>query len=221
MSKSDIEISYGIPFLMGCAKNVLTQPKEKRGPRVFLIDKHQIAKKKKEMRANEGPKVSSNDIITAGVCQANRGADVFVFTENVRGVVDGIPRNVGGNYFWEVPVRRKDSIRPEALREVIQRQQHEGSGDAESGALDKETNLSPWPFLCGRVARVTSLASITESIVYEDIKTICTMPSMSFMKHIPLDVAVIFRYSKACWGVLHNSYEFDTNSTLLEDAVVE
>jgi hypothetical protein len=128
---------------------------------------------------------------------------------------------VGGNYFWEVPVRRKDSIRPEALREVIQRQQHEGSGDAESGALDKETNLSPWPFLCGRVARVTSLASITESIVYEDIKTICTMPSMSFMKHIPLDVAVIFRYSKACWGVLHNSYEFDTNSTLLEDAVVE
>ncbi|KAL3905690.1 MAG: hypothetical protein SGARI_004338, partial [Bacillariaceae sp.] len=83
LSETDVETSYGSPFMMGCVKNVLTQKKERRQPRVFLVDKNEIAKIKQRMRANDGPKVSNNDIITAGVCQANKGAEMFVFTENV------------------------------------------------------------------------------------------------------------------------------------------
>ncbi|KAG7343859.1 hypothetical protein IV203_021867 [Nitzschia inconspicua] len=183
-SDCDIEISYGTPFLLGCVKNVVTQY-GRRKPSVFLIDKNKISTLKRKFRedakgndysaaatATATAPVSSNDVITSGLCQANVGADLFVFTENVRALVDDIPRNAGGNFLWEIPVRREVCVQPERLRGFIQAQQQQYQH-----MDDKQTQQLPWrPFLCGTVARVTSLASITESIVYKDVKTIFHSP---------------------------------------------
>lgn len=205
-TQREIDISYGAPFLLGCVKNVLTS---RRSPTVFLLDKNKINAKKRQLREETGSvDISSNDVITAGICEANGSSDVFIFTENVREVVDGVPRNAGGNYLWEIPVPRGVSKRPESLRKAVKA----------SGYRDEELPLQP--FLCGRVGRVTSLASITTGVVYEGMEMICSVPSLTFMKDIPLDVAVIFRFNRQFWGVLHNTAKFKV-AGLLEDALVD
>jgi hypothetical protein len=82
------------------------------------------------------------------------------------------------------------------------------------------TNQLPlWPFVCGRVGRITSLASITETIIYKGTAIVCTIvPLVSFIAQIPLDVCVVFRYDKDHWGVLHNFAQFKV-SGLLADLV--
>jgi hypothetical protein len=68
----------------------------------------------------------------------------------------------------------------------------------------KTDHLPIEPFVCGRVGRITSLASITEKTVLKGTTIVCTLPFLSFIKEIPMDVAVIFRFSNDYWGVLHN-----------------
>jgi hypothetical protein len=204
-TEREIDISYGAPFVLGTLKNFFTS---RRTPNVFLLDKSKINAKKRQLKDETGNRdISSNDVITAGICEAVGSSDIFIFTESVRGLVEGVPRNAGGNFHWEIPVPRDVIVRPDLLRKVVKA----------CGYRDKELPLQP--FLCGRVGRITSLASITEGIVYEGTKMICSIPSFS-LKDIPLDVAVIFRFNRQFWGVLHNSAEFKV-SGLLEDAIVD
>ena len=198
----DVEISYGAPFMMGALKNVLTVRNRKAA--MFLLNKNDIGTKKRELREKLGQNdISANDIITAALCRANGSSDIFVFTENIRGIVDGVPRNAAGNFFWEVPVAREVCIKPEELRKKV-------LSECKTDALDI------MPFLCGRVGRVTSLATIATNVVYGETKIVCTVPFASFIKDIPLDVSVIFRFNRQYWGILHNFANFNMTG-MLED----
>ena len=198
MSKRDVFNFYGPPFMLGCTKNILTQ---KREPQFILLDKHKVTAVTRAMRAELGSKdISTNDVITSALCQSNPGADVFCFTESVRGVEGtNVPKSAGGNFFWEIPVPRSVCSEPDRLRKV--------TASHQSGY---DTNKLPLkPFLCGRHARITSLASVTKNVVYDGVDTVAVVPFCSSLKAIPLDIAMIFRFNRECWGILHNFAEFE------------
>jgi hypothetical protein len=208
MSKRDIFIYYGPPFLMGAARNILTQ---KREPQLFLVDKQKVSVAKKTQRDKlENKNISSNDIITAALCQSNPSADIFIFTESVRGIDPKVPINAGGNFIWEIPVPRDVCSKPDQLRKVIVSHQN-----------GYETNHLPlMPFISGRHARVSSLASVTENVLYNGVKTVAVLPFGNYLTEIPLDVALIFRFNRDCWGIIHNFVDLKP-SDLLQDIMKE
>jgi len=112
----------------------------------------------------------------------------------------------GGNFLCEIPVSRRTAMQPERLRQVVSRH-----GEYAPNALPAR------PFYCGRVGRITSLASIAETVLYDGTTVVCTVPLASFIGEIPMDVAVIFRYDKQHWGILHNFAEFDRGAKLMAE----
>jgi hypothetical protein len=210
-SNRDVQIAYGAPFLLGALKNVLLE-RQHRQASYILLDKLAVNAVKRVLRQErQRNDISSNDVITAALCQGNRATDVFVFTENMRGKLPGIPVGAAGNFLWEVPVPREICSQPDRLRTAV----------ATINGHGYQTNELPLqPFVCGRVGRVTSLASIAENVLFDGVETVCTLPFASFLADIPLDVAVIFRFNKQYWAVLHNFAELNMNG-LLQDAQVE
>lgn len=205
-SPRDIEVSYGGPFMCGLLKNFFTL--SLRHQNILLLCKDKVNRKKRELRAASGSNdVSSNDIITAALCEANQSTDIFVFTENIRGIKQGVPRHAGGNFIWEVPVSRLACANPLEVRASVS-----------NGGYYKTGELPLQPFLCGKVGRLTSLATITEKVMFKGTEVVCQLPFLSFIKELPLDVAVIFRFSDRYWGVLHNFSQFQM-SGMLSDIV--
>jgi hypothetical protein len=114
-SPRDVEISYGAPFILGLLKNIPSM--KYRRQNIILLPKKRISQLKRELRQTlDCPDLSSNDLITAALCEANRSSDIFVFTENARDTKEGIPRNAGGNLFWEIPVSRECCAQPDKFR---------------------------------------------------------------------------------------------------------
>ncbi len=209
-SPRDVEKSYGLPFLCGLLKNFPTLTS--RNQNILLLCKKKVSQKRREYRFNGtesfncNEPISSNDIITAALCEANESSDIFVFTENIRGLKEGIPRNASGNFFWEVPVSRVAcAANPLQVRLSVA-----------NGGYYPTDELPLQPFLCGRVGRLTSLATITHTISYPGTETICQLPFISFLQEIPLDVAIIFRFNNLYWGVLHNFAQFRLTGLLSE-----
>jgi hypothetical protein len=64
---------------------------------------------------------------------------------------------------------------------------------------------------------MTSLASITEKVHYEGTEIVFQLPYLSFIKELPLDVAVIFRFNDSYWGVLHNFAKYEISGSFLEE----
>jgi hypothetical protein len=201
-SARDAFIAYGAPFFVGCLKNILTLQRQRK-TQIILLEKRAVSQEKRRLRIQLNcTDISSNDVITAALCQANGSSDIFVFTESVRGKL--VPMAAAGNFLWEIPVSREVCSHPEKLRKAVVQ--------SKSGSFASD-RLPPRPFLCGRVGRVTSLASVSEKLVCKDgnenVEILCTVPYLSFVSEIPVDVAVIFRFSNDFWGVLHNFAQYD------------
>jgi hypothetical protein len=196
-SQRDVDVAYGLPFLVGLIKNaVLTF--HKRKPAVMLLDKDKVKIEKMRMRKQlNSTSISSNDVVSLALCEANDDVDIFIFTENARDNL-GVPRNAGGNFFWEIPFSSRAAVLdPHYFRDSVIRR-----------TFYPTDQLPIQPFLCGRVGRLTSLATVTEQLVYDDVETLCTVPIKDFLQTIPMDVALIFRYNKQYLGVLHNFVQF-------------
>ena len=149
--------------------------------------------------------------ITAALGQANQSSDVFVFTENARSDGEGIHHNAAGNILVEIPVSRETGSQPEKLRQaVVSSQNHQYR-------YDNGKRLPLKPFVNGRVGRITSLATIPANLVYNGVEQLCTIPYLSFLEKIPLDTALIFRFNRQYWGVLHNFAEFDKTVGMLNE----
>jgi hypothetical protein len=193
LSWRDIEVSYGLPFFIGLVKNAILTF-QKRKPSILLLDKSKVKLEKLRLRELlNSTSISSNDVVSLALCQSNPDVDIFVFTENARDD-DRIPRNAGGNFYWEIPFSSQAALSdPRHFRSSVEHQ-----ASYPSGQLPIE------PFLNGRVGRLTSLATVSEQLNYEGVETLCTLPVKSFLRTIPMDVAMIFRFNKRCLGVLHN-----------------
>jgi hypothetical protein len=214
----DAAVTYGPAMMAGALFNFPLLPLRKA--EILLLKKEKVNVQRRALRAAcNTTDISGNDIITAAVCEACQSSDLFFFTENARRQQKGggagdpttllppPPIMAGGNFLHEIPVSRETAIHPQLLRKVIQ----DGHGEYSH----KPNALPVAPFLFGRVGRVTSLASIAENVLYDDTTVVCTLPLASFIQQIPLDVAMIFRYDKHHWGVLHNFQQFNKKAKLL------
>lgn len=150
----------------------------KRKCQYILLSKDKIARKKRSLN------VSANDIIMSCLCEMCGSSDIFAFDKSVRGIKDGVPKGAAGNFFIEIPFDVENGKDPSAIHKI--------GKDGYFG-----TNSIPLlPFLNGRVGRITSLASITHQANFPGSDVVCQFPSASFIKDLPLDVAVIFRFDK-------------------------
>ena len=227
-SPHDIECMYGAPFMLGAAQNiikqeVLKQKSSQRTANVLFFDKHKVNNKKKQLRVElDCPDLSANDVITAALCQSGASSDMFVFTENVRGSHKtnsdgGIPHNAAGNFLVEIPVDKQTASNPDLLRRaIVEQQEQQNQSDSLKRREAKATKLPAKPFLDGKVARITSLATIPASLVYDGTEQLCTVPYLSFLSKLPLDTAMIFRFNAQYWGVLHNFAMLEPSPLLKE-----
>lgn len=246
-TKREITISYGPPFLIGLFKNVLSRifsgQSYVRTASILLLDKQKTSHIKQQWRhLYPQIKSSSNDVLTAAICRANLDTDIFVFTENARGKrshpssvnnkntineprapttdvnqttatsVVIPPITAGGNFLVEIPIPKTVAAEdPVTFRTTVQSQSYYDLND---------NRLPLQPFVCGKVGRLTSLATISEQLVYNGMTQICTIPMTSFVETIPMDVALIFRFNKDYWGVLHNFERINMTSPLLQEILV-
>jgi hypothetical protein len=210
-SRRDVDVAYGLTFLVGLIKNaILTLSRRK--PTIVLLDKDKVRMEKVQMRKLRNcTSLSSNDVVSLALCEANGHSDVYIFTENARDGIE-IPINAGGNFFWEIPFSGRDAVAdPRGFREVVESKRPNYATD----------RLPVQPFLCGRVGRLTSLATVvSEPIVFGDVQTVCTFPVTAFLQDIPMDIALIFRYNRQYLGVLHNFVSLDCRRCSLLDSIM-
>ncbi len=193
-SKKDYERSYCGPFGWGVFKNIRTLGKRKC--EYLLLNKDKISKKKKELqKSTENKRISSNDIIMSAICEMCGSSDVFAFDRSVRRIKEGVDKHDAGNFFWEIPFDREAGTKPSVIRNIL---------TSDSGTYYGSDEVPLMPFLNGRVGRITSLASITHQTTFPGSQVICQFPSASFIRDLPLDVAVIFRFDEENFGIMHN-----------------
>eukprot|EP01083_Nonionella_stella_P042200 114134_1 len=106
---------------------------------------------------------------------------------------EGVSKSSAGNFFIEIPFERSKGKNPVEIRKIM---------SSKTGSYFDTNGVPLLPFLNGRVGRITSLASITHQANFPGSETMCMFPSASFIKDLPLDVAVIFRFDKDHFGIM-------------------
>jgi hypothetical protein len=238
----DVWVSYGPPFWFGVVKNIFEgiarQPKpvrpmsqqqqqlpKLRDAHFLLIDKRKLKDEKGRLRRlYNHPHISSNDVLTAAICESCTSSDVFIYTADTRHHhqqpapqpqqsppqsqpptqenKQPEPQKAGpgwfvcGNYHYEIPVSRRTVTNPSSFRQVM-----EGHTPPQEYRPD---TVPVGPYLLGRVGRVTSIATIAESFLHDGLSTVCAVPLETFFHPMPLDVAMIFRFNNDCFGIVHN-----------------
>ena len=115
-------------------------------------------------------------------------------------------KNLGGNLYIEVPFPRKYGCDPNNIYHILKEGQYY--------ATDK---LPTFPFLVGRVGRITScVAPLAKEFNFAGTKTICHSPPLAFLNTCPFDCAVIFSMDKEHLGVMHNFFEVNKKGLLTE-----
>jgi hypothetical protein len=210
-SSKDAEIMYGFPFILGLLRNFYHIRKQKKG--YLLLSKKKILEKKKEFVSIFHGNVSTNDIITTALCEANLSTDIFAFTMNMR----SLHCNYGGNFHNEVPFAKKAVLsynnstsqshaNPRAFREMLKR-----------GFYYNTDEVPACPFVLGTVGRISSLATIQKLILNKDMKLICHSMLSSFVSNVPMDTAFISLMDDDCFVVLHNFRDINVKSGLLRE----
>jgi hypothetical protein len=204
LSKRDVVRLYGLPFLFGIASHLPTMRLRKK--EILLLSREKIKRKKEKLKAKgycEG--ITSNEIITAALCDANRSTDIFAFTRSMRGVTPGLGLRDGGNLHCEIPFQRCAGRNPLVIKDMIER-----------GKYFEPNEIPVWESLMGRVGRITNCIAPTNKISFGGCKPICFCPAKSFLNLTPLDTAIIFRADKDHYAVMHN-FQKMTDSQQLSD----
>ena len=207
-SKADVQKAYGVSFLLGLLRNVWNIDAHAKD--YIVLSKDKIEKKKKELvDKSQHSHLSSNDIITAALCEANGSSDLFCFTMNMR--FQPHCRHFGFNFHNEVPFPSKvAAANPNAFRSILKQ-----------GYYYDTDKLPTWPFVAGRVGRVSSLASVQHVIASKDTKVLFHGMLASYVQNVPLDCAFITSMNDDKFLVIHNFREINTKSGLLHDILID
>ena len=196
---------YGLPFIVGVSKNLWTIPNREQN--YLSLSRAKINAKRKELSSEGDPPLSSNDIIMAALCGANRSSEIFAFTK--RSTKDLHNKECqGGNLYVEVPFPREVGSDPNQFRAL-----------SKNGFYYDQDELPITPSFEGRVGRITScVAPLSVHMLFggEASETICQAPPHEFVHMTPFDSAVIFTQDGEHIGVLHNFADIDTSGLLQE-----
>jgi len=208
LSRRDLERLYGIPFILGLATHMPVMPFRKQ--RVLLLSEDKVKEKKKELKEKGYKGMTSNSIITAALCDANRSTDIFAMTRSMRGITPGLGLRDGGNLHCEIPFQRCAGRNPLVIQDIV-----------EKGKYFEPGEVPFWSSVTGKVGRISNCVVPMNHMSFGGCQPICYCPAKSFLDFTPLDTAVIFRVSKGQDAVLHNFQNMKTsgmlNDLLLED----
>mmetsp|Transcript_17356 Transcript_17356/g.20076 ORF Transcript_17356/g.20076 Transcript_17356/m.20076 type:complete len:483 (-) Transcript_17356:76-1524(-) len=208
-SSRDTQRMYGFPFFLGLLRNFWNIRKQKKG--YLLLSKKKIEEKKKELSAVGHGRISSNDIITTALCEANLATDIFAFTMNMR----SLHCKFGGNFHNEVPFPKnavlsksnddKNIANPMAFRNILKK-----------GYFYERNQIPLCPSMLGTVGRISSLATIQKLILKDDMKVLCHTMLSSFVANVPMDTAFISSMDDNFFVVLHNFRDMKEESLLTQ-----
>ena len=206
LTTRDLERLYGLPFLVGIASHVPTMPFRKK--EYLLLDEKKIKQTKADYKAKGCTAVSSNDIITAALCDAARSTDIFALTRSMRGVTHGLGLRDGGNLHCEIPFQRCAGRNPLVIKDIL-----------EKGNYFEPDEVPIWESITGRVGRISNCVAPMNRMSFGGCTPICYCPSKSFLDFTPLDTAIIFRVAKGQDAVLHN-FQKMSDSKMLNDLLL-
>jgi hypothetical protein len=202
-SKRDIARAYGLPFFVGILLHLPFMFQRKK--EYMLLSRDKVKAKTDEYNAKGGEHVSSNDVMTAALCDANRSSDIFAFTRSMRGVTPGLHANTGGNLHCEVSFQRCAGRNPHFIRDMLKKGRYFEPGE-----------FPLFESLTGRIGRITNCVVPSRQCSYGGATTVCYSPPEAFLDFCPMDTAIIFRANKDTFGVLHNFNEIE-KSKFLDD----
>ena len=216
-TRRDVQRMYGLPFLLGVTSHVPSMPF--RQTHRLLLDRNKVKAMAAELAHQEELKGSSvftsNEVITAALCDANRSTDIFSMARSTRGLSHGgsvgFGLHDGGNLHIEIPIHRCAGRNPVAIRDMIQK-----------GRYFEPDEVPLFPSVTGRVGRITNcVAPIRRGgLTLGGCLAVCYSPSKAFLEYCPLDTAMIYRVNKDLYGVMHNfktMHESDFLEALLAD----
>jgi len=196
LDKSDmIKAKYGTPI--GIIWKMITGGSRKSN--LIFIDSRAIQKKKDEMVGAGNDYLSSNDIITAAICQINNTSKFVLINMDIRGRNPNLTRNDGGTLLSNIPMPMSKSKDPNVVRQTVNKTYYP------FGKFVPPTKY----MIQGKSLSFTNWSSRTKLIKLDNIRTICHLPSSAFVSEFPLDVALIFRFSDECIAVSHNFKKTD------------
>jgi hypothetical protein len=206
-TKRDVDRFYGLAFFFG----ILWQLPGSilfRKTQCLLLSREKIKLKVDEIEARGGGRrVTSNDIVTAALCDMCRSTDVFAFTRSMRGIVPGLKRRTGGNLHCEVPFQRCAGRNPRIIQDIVGK-----------GRYFEPNEIPLCTSLLGRVGRITNCVISCGKLAFGGAQTVCVFPPTTFLD-VPIDTAFIFMADKQTLGVLHNFRETE-ESELLNDILL-
>ena len=208
LSQRDFRRLYGIPFLIGIASHVPFMPLRKK--EYLFLNKDKIMEEKAKYNANGIRGITSNEIITAALCDANRSTDIFAMTRSMRGISRGLDLRDGGNLHCEIPFSRCAGRNPLVIKDIL-----------EKGRYYEPNEVPIWEALTGRVGRISNcVAPIQRMSFGGGCKPLCYCPSKSFLNFTPFDTAVIFRACDGQVAIMHNFANVEKNSKLYKELLV-
>lgn len=204
-SDRDTCIAYGLPFLIGLGANVIGKGERKN--QFLTLSSEKIRAKRQELYnspTDDNATLSSNDIITAALCESCGSSDIFAFTRSLREMRHGEYGCLAGNLYIEIPFSRREGSDPNAFHRIMRR-----------GRYYERDKLPLWPFLTGRVGRITScIAPKGMKFDFGNTQTVCHSPPKAFLQSCPFDCAVIFTMDPDHVGIMHNFLEVDETGLL-------
>ena len=203
LSPRDVSRAYGIPFVLGILPRAIMGTKRYS---YIMLSRSKINQKKDELKSPDEEYLTTNDIILAALCQANRRQTILAQIVNCRGKADGLEEQDGGNFLQEILLPRKAALDPNQVRKITRAQKY------------FEANQVPFrPMVAGRLGRVSNWSSVKKSLEFEGTRVVAEVPPTGFVEALPFDTAIIFSMDDDHMGLLHNYKTIDTTSGLLKE----
>jgi hypothetical protein len=200
MSPRDISLVYGAVFLLSLLPRVIAGKKRHE---YVILSRDKIEQKKVELKAPDVNYLTSNDIVVAALCAANRRVGMCIQVMNARNRSEKVKGNFAGNFLMGVPFDGKAGSDPNVVRGITSEMKY------------YESDKVPFkPILLNRAGRITNWAAVSNPLLVDGTDVLCQMPPVAFVEKCPFDVAVIFSMDGEHLGILHNHKNMNTSGLL-------
>jgi hypothetical protein len=174
----------------------------------LILSKAKLEHLKLELRGDEHEFLSSNDIITAALNEADHGVDLNMFVMNARGRIKGYDSKMAGNYEKTIPYDTQTCRDPNQIRTLVKNKRFFGDWE-----------MFFWSYFIGRLGIITNWSSLTEFFTLDGLIVECHAPFSDFVTNTPCDLAVIYQFDRDTLAISHNYKNIDM-AGIIEDILL-
>ena len=203
----DLATMSGPTFLFGALVCFLRTAICKRSHTQLTLDKEKIAQLKKELKKEDTPFLSTNDIVCAAIHQAYPKRHLQLMFKDRRSDVEGGEPHIAGNFISTIAYPTEYGKDPNNLRKMVQK-----------GSFYETDEIPSSPILRGNYTIVDSWASVQKDyrVFPSKTKGVYFCPHPMFIMGLPYDIAIIYNMDEKHIGISHNLYHSHTKRGSVE-----